>query len=420
MPDGASSRNPVRHAASGPPAHSEALCAAEAPAPSPGRPCVKGPSRVALVRCGSYDASAVSAAVERGLGLLGGPGVFASRGEHVLLKPNLLVGDDPDKCVTTHPEVFKAVARALKAQGAEMAWGDSPMAGSAARHGAKSGLAAAAAEAGVAQADFDAFEEVLSPRARWMKRLPLCSAALRAGGIVSLPKLKTHGLMRFTGAVKNQFGCVPGLRKSGFHVRLPGPVEFARLLVDITAHLRPRLYVMDAVCGMEGNGPRSGTPRMLGALIMSSDPVALDSVACRIICMPFEVVPTFGAALEAGLGECSPGSVEIAGDPLEDFLCPDFRADRRPPKPLRGGRMLTFAKALLSERPRVSRSLCRACGACVQICPASPKAMEQALPDRAPRVSSLRCIRCFCCQEACPHGAIGIKTPLLGRILCLG
>ena len=85
---------------------------------------------------------------------------------------------------------------------------------------------------------------------------PLILEALAADGIVSLPKLKTHGMVRVTGAVKNQFGCIPGLLKGEFHARMPDVDLFGQLLVDLNLYLRPRLFVMDGIIAMEGNGPR--------------------------------------------------------------------------------------------------------------------------------------------------------------------
>ncbi len=375
------------------------------------------PGRVALVRCESYDEARVEAAVSEGISLLGGVGAFASSGERILLKPNVLQGDNPLKCVTTHPSVFKAVASAFKKAGARLSWGDSPAVGSLSHHGARCGLTAVANELGIGEADFSTCAEVVSDRTRWMRRLPLCKGVLEADGVVNLPKLKTHGLLRYTGALKNMLGCVPGLRKSEFHLKLPDPARFAWLLVDLNMHVRPRLHVMDAVVAMEGKGPRSGAPRPIGALILSRDPVALDMVACRIIGMPESSVPTFEAAREAGLSSGGFESIEIAGGRLEDFACPDFKADRSAPRPLGGGPALVFLKNRISPRPEVSGPKCVRCGNCVAICPAIPKAMSlRGGSDAPPSVRADKCIRCFCCIEVCPEGAISIRTPLLVRL----
>ena len=77
-------------------------------------------SQVALIGCDSYDEAKVRAAVQKGLDLLGGPSAFARPGEKILLKVNLLVGDAPEKCVTTQPAVLKAVAVIFRDAGAKV------------------------------------------------------------------------------------------------------------------------------------------------------------------------------------------------------------------------------------------------------------------------------------------------------------
>ena len=67
-------------------------------------------SKVALVHCSSYETDEVRQAVSRGLELIGGASAFVKPGEKIVFKVNLLVGEVPEKCVTTHPVVFRAVA----------------------------------------------------------------------------------------------------------------------------------------------------------------------------------------------------------------------------------------------------------------------------------------------------------------------
>jgi uncharacterized protein (DUF362 family) len=106
-------------------------------------------SRVALVRCSSYDPDEVTAAVRRGLDLLGGACRFARPGEKILLKPNLLIGREVDRAVTTHPAVFRAVVLALRECGAELEYGDSPAVGRPELAAARSGVSRVARDLGV-------------------------------------------------------------------------------------------------------------------------------------------------------------------------------------------------------------------------------------------------------------------------------
>jgi len=125
--------------------------------------------------------------------------------------------------------------------------------------------------------------------------------------------------VRFTGAVKNQFGCIPGILKGQYHVKLPDPYDFAAMLVDINTYIKPRLYVMDGITAMEGNGPRSGKPKQLKVLLLSADPVALDATACRIIDIDPEIVPTAKLGEKANLGTYHKENIEITGDNLDSL-----------------------------------------------------------------------------------------------------
>ena len=157
-----------------------------------------------------------------------------------------------------------------------MTWGDSPAVGGAVNMNL-SGLKKAADDIGIELADFSHGRAVMHSAALLSHRLVIADAVLDADGLISLPKLKAHQLTRFTGAVKNQFGCVPGLLKNQQHARMPDVLNFATMLVDINTLIKPRLFIMDAVMAMEGNGPRSGRPRKLGLLLISTDPIALDA-----------------------------------------------------------------------------------------------------------------------------------------------
>jgi len=375
---------------------------------------------VAVVRCQGYDEAAVDDAVGRGLMLLGGVEQFVAAGEHLLLKPNLLTAARPEQAVTTHPAVFRAVAHHLLAASASLTYGDSPgfelRSGTAAR---AAGMAAVAEELGIPTADFSRGQDVSFPDGRLIKRFTLAAGVVEADGVVSLPKLKTHGLTRITGAIKNQFGCIPGILKSEFHARLSDLEHFSQMLVDLNRLVRPRLYVMDGIVAMEGNGPRNGKPRPLSVLLVSSDPVALDSVVCRLVGLDPELVRPIWWGEEWGLGRYR--DVELLGDSVEDLAAEDFDVNRQRSLECHQGGVLSRAvRNWMVPRPVVVAENCTLCGACVEACPVTPKAIQfvgKGGHKQPPVHDYSACIRCFCCQEMCPQGAIVIETPLLGRII---
>lgn len=376
-------------------------------------------SRVALVRCEEYQDERVYQSVRKGIELLGGISQFVKPGEKIVLKPNVLFGMDPQKCVTTHPSVLKAAGKVFQAAGAKVYYGDSSGIGSSEGHLRRAGLKEAADSLGILLADFDKGRETSHKAALQNKRFIIANGVLDSDGLISLSKMKTHGLVRFTGAVKNQFGCIPGMLKPQFHVKLADPYRFATMLVDINTLVRPRLFIMDGIMAMEGNGPRNGKPRPMNVLLFSTDPIALDSIACKMINLNPEFVPTSRPGEQSGLGTYHYENIEVLGDDLQSFITRDFQVVRRPPTAATSGRLRSFLKNQVTSRPVIEQSKCTACGTCLKVCPVGETALKWASQKtgKFPKHNYSQCIRCYCCQEMCPEGAITIDSPWLGKLI---
>ncbi len=374
-------------------------------------------SKVAIIRCESYAPAEVKVAVERGLELIGGPLNFVKPGEKILLKPNLLAADPPEKCVTTHPAVFKAVGEVFQSAGAEIGYGDSPGFGSPEATARKAGIAAAAAELQIELADFQNGEEVFFPEGVQNKKFVIARGVLDSDGIISLPKLKTHALTRMTGSIKNQFGCIPGVLKGEYHVKLPDVNNFAQMLVDLNNLLKPRLFIMDGIMAMEGNGPRGGRPKEMNVLLFSTDPIALDATVCRMVGVNPESVPTMVLGMKAGLGSYIENDIELVGDKLGDFHCPAFDVKRGTGSDLKKIPMLRLLNNMLLPKPHIIETGCVKCGVCIKVCPVTPKVLDWSKEDNSlpPVYDYNRCIRCYCCQELCPESTIDVEVPLIRR-----
>jgi len=379
---------------------------------------------VALARCNDYESARVRAAVQEALGLV--PGIdelVASRGR-VLLKPNLLSSNDPpERAVNTHPELVRAVAEFFVERGWRVFIGDSCgnlSPGSTGRAIRVTGLDRVAAEVGARLVDFDRAPcvEVEVPTCRVLRRVRIPRLIHEVDLFVTLPKLKTHGLTLLTGAVKNQFGLTPGRGKKEIHMAAPRPSALADAVLDIYTVARPHLAIMDAVVGMEGNGPAAGPPRKMGLILAGCDCVALDAVAARIMGFGCDEVDTIRLGRERGLGEARWEKIKVLGMPLEDAMALDFK---RPTGPARSMLMNLIPAPLLrwmfhlagTSHAVVAHDRCVLCGDCIANCPAG------ALRELNGRIETDRrlCIACYCCAEVCKQRAISMQRPLAGRLL---
>jgi len=212
-------------------------------------------SKVALLKCENYNSNLVYNKIKEGIALIFGNNQIFERGEKILLKPNLLAPDPPEKSTTTHSVIFESMARILLENDVKVYYGDSPAFHNLNTTAKITGITDVAKKLNLILADFESRKKVIYKNAVQNKVFEIAKGVLEVDGIISLPKLKTHGLTLMTGAIKNQFGCIPGKIKAGLHAKLEDLEEFSQMLVDLTTFLRPRLYVMDAIYAMEGNGP---------------------------------------------------------------------------------------------------------------------------------------------------------------------
>jgi uncharacterized protein (DUF362 family)/NAD-dependent dihydropyrimidine dehydrogenase PreA subunit len=370
-------------------------------------------AKVVLLVCDDYEIRPVYNTVRRGIDLLGGFSSFAKPSDRIILKPNIMAGNEPQKCVTTHPSVFWAVGKIFREAGVILSYGDSPATGEFETNAIKCGIQPVAEELQITMDNLEQGREINHKTALLYKKFVIANAILDADGIVSLPKLKTHGFMKITGAVKNQFGCIPGILKRHLHVNMSDPNDFATMLVDLTTYLRPRLYIMDAIMAMEGNGPRNGNPKKLSTILMSTDPVALDAIACRIIDLDPELVPTSGPGEKSGLGSYHYENIDLVGDPIDHLIQKDFNVTRYPVAIYSKAYLKPLLKNYITPRPSIIETRCNGCGACIKVCPVGFTAIDwntQKIGKR-PKHNYRNCIRCYCCQEICPRGAIIVKNP---------
>jgi len=375
---------------------------------------------VSLRKCAGYGQAEVDSAVSLCISDNGGMGRFVKKGERIVLKINLLMAARPEEAITTHPSVVLALSREVEKAGAVPLVADCPggrsTTGRLRKAYEKAGLLALE-KRGELGLNWDVSPVRVSfPEGRILKSVDILKAVREADGVITVPKLKTHTQTVITGATKILFGVIPGLAKAGYHAKLPGRDDFNQMLLDLLCLVNPRLSVMDAVLGMEGNGPSAGMPRR-GNAIVAGPSGAVDVVCLAIMGYRPADVALLRAAAARSLAPADIDGVEIVGDGLDDVRTGDWTlpfsrvglmehlADGVPPDVLRR------VGTLLIRRPAPVTGRCNACGECVANC---PRKCIRMVNDRI-KIDYRRCISCFCCSETCPSKAIGVKEPLLSR-----
>jgi uncharacterized protein (DUF362 family)/Pyruvate/2-oxoacid:ferredoxin oxidoreductase delta subunit len=370
-------------------------------------------SLVSVAPCETYELDAVRQTVKGVLAPLGGIGAFVRPGMQVLLKPNLLTPADLDRAITTHPSVVQAVTELVQEAGGTVLIGDSP--GGPVKKNPpvwrKGGMTEVAGRTGAQLVPFDSVTWKRVDGHDYFIARPVLEADL----VINLPKLKTHILTLYTGAVKNLFGTIPGTRKREVHYRAPGVHDFGQALVDVLELVRPGLTILDGVLGQEGNGPGTGgTPRRYGCLAGSADSVALDAVITQAMGYRSGEVLHLAQAEDRGLGIATPDRIRVEGDLRAlDFgmVCLQrarwyLRIPAWAAAPLRRA---------IRVRPCLEASACVGCGRCVEVCP-----QDVIAPGHPPTFDLDRCIGCFCCAEICPQAAIEPHRNLAARLIGVG
>ena len=326
------------------------------------------------------------------------------QGKRVLIKPNVLRASEANEGIVTHPAVLRAVVDKVETLGpAAIVVGDNPglfSYGANEESFKKTGLLEAS-KGYYQNIGNDSLQVDFNPD--FLPVVSLSRIVLDADIIISLPKFKTHGLTVITGAIKNSYGFLPGAQKAQLHQAAGCPARFHELIVDLFRLRVPNFFLVDAVVGMEGNGPASPDLRDIGLILASDNAVALDAViAVMMGCEPGRL-RFLQKAKELGLGDYDLSNLEILGNlkPLPDFQLPPLGGEAVMHNETIQG--LIHQRTLL--RPQADPEWCTGCGTCVDQCPVTALSMN----DDLPQVDPDACIICFCCQEICPEKAITLR-----------
>ena len=374
--------------------------------------------QVLVLECRDYNVKLIKEKITAALKPIGGLKSFVKAEQTVLLKPNLLMAKQPEAGITTHPAVVQAVVELVENLGAEVIIGDSP--GGPfnktvmKRLYQKTGMTNVAKKTS-ATLNWDFAGQTTTPSdAKILNKLTVGQFISEADVIINLPKFKTHGLTKMTGAVKNMFGAVPGLLKAEYHMKMPQIDNFSDALLDVALATKPELTIVDGITAMEGEGPSSGDQYQLNRLVIGANPLAVDVVMADIVGIESEAVATIEAAKRRDL-TYHIDQIEYLGTEtkLTEFKTPTIDSsaqllDRRMPSFL-----AQWIRKLVKPKPVFDDKKCIQCGACITGCP--PQVISKTKTGVEADLDG--CIRCFCCQELCPEDAVDIHRPLLGKLL---
>ena len=378
--------------------------------------------KVSIASCAAYTAQEARDALYNVLEPLGGLD-WIHAGMTIAIKANLVSYLRPEAAATTHPVLLCELVRMIRSRGASVIIGDSP--GGLYNHAyvnriySVTGMRDTEAAGAELNQDFSV-KEAQYPEGKAANSFIYTAWLDKADAIINFCKLKTHGMMGMSAAAKNMFGVIPGTTKPEYHYRFPNAEIFSEMIVDLDEYFKPCLSIVDAVIGMEGNGPTAGTPRHIGVIAASQNPHALDLLCAKLIGISTETVPTLHAAIRRNLCPSRVEELEIIGS-FEEFCISDFKL-------VSGTKNVQFnkdsnsvikrltgiaIKNFLASVPKVHSDECIGCSECARICPAKAIQMKRKIPV----IQRDKCIRCFCCQEFCPKGAMKVHRPFIARIL---
>ncbi len=326
-------------------------------------------------------------------------------GKKIVVKPNLIIKKPPEYAATTRPEILEAVLKILLTFDcadiiiAESAGGPYTEQSLEASYNVCK-IKSVAQKYGVKLNYDTSYTEVVSPDCKLVKSFNILTPIAEADVIVNLPKIKTHSLTGMSGAVKNYFGAIPGLQKFEMHARFPDYSEFASMLNDVAYTIvkdKLTVNILDAIVGMEGNGPTGGSPREIGCLITSINPFNIDRIAKEVIGV--KDVLYVDESIRRGYTYESSDDVKLIGDDYKNFIVTDYKMPDSKPRGMAmilrkfsGGKL----GKLFSPRPVIS-DRCVGCGECERSCPKKTIAMVETKEKKVAAINLDNCIRCFCC-----------------------
>ncbi|MHA1689504.1 MAG: DUF362 domain-containing protein [Promethearchaeota archaeon] len=367
----------------------------------------------------------IETAVFKALELIDAKKVMTREGMTILIKPNILQAKPPERAVTTHPEVIRAVIHWVKqfklariyvcdSSGGEE-WGITE------KSMKVSGILSVCEEEGVECIPFEKTKTKIYHVKDPLELDQFVSSSLieEADLIINVPKIKTHGQCTLTCCIKNMFGTILRVNKQRIHAQFSTLDRFCGALADIYSVSRPQLTVIDGYLCQEGAGPSKGDVVKLNLILAGFDGVALDSIVSKIIGINIHDVKYIKKAEKKRLGTTNIDNIEILGVSIENVYR-KFKLPYMTPISVPLPRFLSdfVGKTLFKASIKFNPNKCKLCSTCWMNCPVgaiSPPTIRRI--GNVPSWNRKKCITCYCCAELCPHEAIDFKVDYLKNVL---
>jgi len=246
--------------------------------------------------------------VKGAIGAMGGIEKFISRGDIVVIKPNIAWDRTPEQAGNTNPEVVAAMVKLCFEAGAKKVKVFDRPVNDPRRCYVQSGIAPAAGALGaeVAYVDERKFKD-MAINGEALKSWPLYSEVFEADKVINIPIAKHHGLAKLTMSMKNWMGVMGGSRRQ-IHQKLD------ESLVDLSMKIKPTLTILDAVRILTANGPQGGSladVKKLDTVIVGVDQVAIDSYGATLFGMRGSDLGYVTLGHKLGMGQMDLNKVQI-------------------------------------------------------------------------------------------------------------
>lgn len=251
----------------------------------------------------------VEAKLQKAIGLLGGIDKFVKKGNSVVIKPNFAWERTPEQAANTNPDLISALIKMCRNAGASrVTVAEFPCDRDTAKVFQLCGANKAVRDAKgrLVCADKPSnYKKINIPQGKVLKSEDCIKEILDADVFINVPIAKVHGAAEVTASMKNLMGAT--FNRRSWHGK-----DLHQCIADYATVVKPDLIILDAIRVLLTNGPKGpGETKDIGEIVASTDPVAVDSYATKLLGKNLKDVKYIGIAEKQGLGTSDLSKVKL-------------------------------------------------------------------------------------------------------------